>query len=210
MLQRLLGTKVGMTQLFDAERNVVPVTVINVANLIVLQIKTQENDGYTAVQLGRPRKRYLGEQFSAEWLKNKNKYFLHVREVHADPKAMPDIAIGQMISFEHIGLKDNDRISCTGISRGLGFQGVMRRHGFSGGPKSHGSNFHRAPGSSGNMRRQGEVLKNKRFPGHMGAEQVTVHGLTLVHIDRERGHIFVKGSVPGKKDTLISIAAAQR
>lgn len=210
MLQRLLGTKVGMTQLFDAERNVVPVTVINVADLIVLQIKTQENDGYTAVQLGRPRKRYLGEKFSAEWLKNKKEYFLHIREVHVDAGNMPAIEIGQKISFEHVGLKDNDRVSVTGVSRGLGFQGVVKRHGFAGGPKSHGSNFHRAPGSSGNMRRQGEVLKNKRFPGHMGAEQVTIHGLTLVHIDRERGQLFVKGSVPGKKDTLIFVAASQR
>jgi large subunit ribosomal protein L3 len=96
-------------------------------------------------------------------------------------------------------------VDVSGVSKGLGFQGAMKRHGFSGGPKTHGSKFHRKPGSSGNMRTQGEVLKGRRGPGRMGFTKVTVRGLKIVKIDNETGSVFIKGAVPGRKDSLLSI-----
>ena len=206
MLQKLLGTKVGMTQIFDQERNVIPVTVVNIADWYVTQVKSQDKDGYGSLQLGMLRKRYSNQDFSVDWLKSKKKYFLHVREV---PLVSQDKNVeyveGQKITLNDAIFSDNMIVDVSGTSKGLGFQGAMKRHGFSGGPKSHGSKFHRKPGSSGNMRTQGEVLKGRRGPGHMGFVKVTVRGLTVVKVDKETGSIFIKGAVPGRKDTLLAI-----
>ncbi len=206
MLQKLLGTKVGMTQIFDQERNVIPVTVVNIADWYITQIKFQDKDGYAALQLGMLRKRYNSQEFNLDWLQNKKKYFLHVREVPCQTSHESDeYNLGQKIVLKNSIFADDMMVDVSGISKGLGFQGAMKRHGFSGGPKTHGSKFHRKPGSSGNMRTQGEVLKGRRGPGRMGFTKVTVRGLKIVKIDIETGSVFIKGAVPGRKDSLLSI-----
>ncbi len=203
MLNNILGKKIGMTQLFDKNGNVVPVTVVNINNWVVTQIKTSEKDGYTSLQLGLLKNKYQDQTFSNEWLGAKQDHFLHLKEVHTGAPA--DYSVGQPVSITTVALQEGDVVSVTGQCKGLGFQGVVKRWGFSGGPSSHGSKFHRKPGSGGHLRRQGEVIKGKRFPGHAGTEQITVKGLKIIRIDREAGCLFIKGAIPGKKDTLIAI-----
>jgi large subunit ribosomal protein L3 len=203
MLKSVLGKKVGMTQIFDKDGNVVPVTVVDVGNWFVTQVKTAEKDGYSSLQLGLPRKRYRGESFSPAWLKSKKDYFLHLKEVSLDVNDKFDV--GQEIKLDQVLLQDGEKVSVTGTSRGLGFQGVVKRHNFKGGPKAHGSKFHRRPGALSSMRTQGEVFKGKRLPGHMGFAQVTVKGLKVVQINKDSGHVLLKGTVPGKKDSLVFI-----
>ena len=207
MLSKLLGIKVGMTQIFDEQQNVVPVTVIRVTGWYVTQIKTIEKDGYAALQVGLVKARYDDLAFAPEWLQAKKKYFSHVREVaFADENVAHDFVVGQSVTLDHGALELKRYVDVTGISIGRGFQGVVKRYGFKGGPKSHGSTFHRIPGSSGNMRRQGEVIKGKRFPGQMGNKQITLRGLLVARIDKEAGHLFVRGAVPGKTGTLLTIS----
>ncbi len=203
MLNQALGTKIGMTQLFDKNGEVVPVTVIDVNNWFVTQIKTSAKDGYDALQIGLLRKRFRTGSFSAEWLKDKKTYFLNTKEVR--PEALADYQVCQAIDLSKISFIEGEKVSVTGTAKGLGFQGVVKRWGFAGGPKTHGSKFHRIPGTSGHLRRQGEVIKGKKFPGHAGTQQVTVKGLEIVRLDRQNGYIFVKGAVPGKKDSLVGI-----
>ncbi|MBM3886661.1 50S ribosomal protein L3 [Candidatus Dependentiae bacterium] len=205
MLQNIVGTKIGMTQLFDSKGNVIPVTVVNVANWYVLQIKTVGHDGYSALQLGLLKERYRNKPFSAEWLKDKAKFFLHIKEVSTDTSVAEKFTIGQLLDFTNGDIQPGVKVNVTARSRGLGFQGVVKRWGFAGGPGAHGSTFHRRPGSLGNMRRQGEVLKGKRLPGHAGFRNFTVRGLTLVKLDQQAGCIFIKGALPGKTATLVHI-----
>ena len=203
MLTGLLGTKIGMTQIFDSNRNVVPVTVVDIGNWYILQIKRKETDGYSAVQLGLPRKRYRGLGFSAVWLRNKNKFFVHTREVLIGESQEEEFSVGKMVTAENIDMGNDDKITVSGISRGLGFQGVVKRWGFAGGPKTHGSTFHRKPGSIGNMCTEGNVVKGKKLPGHCGCKMTTVKGLRIARVDKENGYLFVRGAVPGKKESLL-------
>ena len=149
------------------------------------------------------RKRFRGLPFSSDWLKAKNDYFLQIKEVMLEDTN--NFALGQSVGLDNITFQEGDIVAVTGTSKGLGFQGVVKRWGFSGGPSSHGSRFHRIPGSSGHLRRQGEIIKGKKFPGHAGTDRVTVKGLEIVRIDREAGCLFIKGAVPGKKDFLVAI-----
>jgi large subunit ribosomal protein L3 len=203
MLNSVVGTKVGMTQFFDKNGDVVPVTVVDINNWFVTQIKSAENEGYSALQLGLLRKRFRGSEFSPLWLKAKDDHFMRIKEVMLDQAQ--DFSVGQTVSLSNVGLNEGDVVSVTGTSKGLGFQGVVKRWGFAGGPKAHGSKFHRRPGSSGHLRRQGEIIKGKRFPGHLGDDKVTVRGLKVVRIDRDAGCVFIKGAIPGKKDSLVMI-----
>lgn len=205
MLHKLLGTKIGMTQLFDENRRVVPVTVIDMGGWFVTQIKTTERDGYAALQLGQLRKRYRGKAFENAWLRAKKKFFLHCNEVLLDADTT-DYHLGQAIELKDCGFGDKDKVAVAGTSRGLGFQGTVKRWGFAGGPKSHGSRFHRAPGSIGNMCSQGEVVKGKKLPGQMGARRITVKGLRVVKFDQDSNCLFVRGAVPGKKNSLLFIS----
>ena len=204
VLNNALGKKIGMTQLFDEAGDAIPVTVVNVGNWYVTQVKTVEKDGYGAVQIALPRKRYQNQEFSESWLRAKKEYFLHVKEIPTAEEAV-SFELGQKITLQDTSLEQGDTIAVVGTSKGLGFQGVVKRWGFAGGPKAHGSNFHRIPGAIGHLRRQGEVIKGKKLPGHMGAKKTTVKGLKIAHIDKENGYVFVEGAVPGKKDTLIRI-----
>jgi len=193
-----------MTQLFDENRKVIPVTVIDMNGWFVTQVKTKENDGYSALQVGLPRKRYRDKPFSFDWLKDKKKFFVHINEVVLGEDSSA-AASGKQLRLKDLALTVGDNVHVAGKSRGLGFQGVMKRWGFSGGPGAHGSTFHRKPGSIGNMCSQGKVVKGKKLPGQHGYRRVKVKNLEVAKIDETLNCLFVKGAVPGKKDTLLFI-----
>ncbi|MFC1854517.1 50S ribosomal protein L3 [Candidatus Dependentiae bacterium] len=203
MLSSFYGTKVGMTQLFGEDRKAVPVTVIKLGTWFVTQIKTKDKDGYSAVQVGMPRKRFDGQPFSKDWLKKKKAYFLYLRELFVDGDV--DLNMGDQLSYDKIKLENGDLVWVGAKSKGLGFQGVMRRWGFAGGPGGHGSTFHRAPGSIGNLVFRGEVFKGKKLPGRTGGRMFSVKNLKVVKVDAESGHVIVSGSVPGKKNSLVIV-----
>ena len=203
-LSHVLGVKVGMTQVFDDARNVIPVTVIECGQWIITQIKTVENDGYNALQIGKLRKRFQGDAFTVAMLQKKSQHFLFIREVRCE--STQGFELGAMISLDNVVFEAATMVSVTGTSTGRGFQGVVKRLGYAGGPATHGSMFGRRTGAIGNMRTQGEVVKGKGMPGHHGAVTVTTSGLRVVQVDRERGVILVKGAVPGRKNSLVYLS----
>ncbi len=202
MVGGFYGKKVGMTQLFS-ENQVVPVTIINVASWFVTDIKTQERDGYCAVQLAKVRKRYEGELFSASWLKKKKEYFLYVREVPVS--VVPEnVKVGDCADF----YKDfvvGEKVDVSGVTKGCGFAGVMRKHNYAGGRNSHGSMMGRRPGSIGSLTKSGHVIKGKGLPGHMGVDNRTMQNLEVIKVITESNAIAVKGCVPGKAGSLVFV-----
>lgn len=206
MINSIVGEKVGMTQLFEKDGKVVPVTVIDTSSLVVTQIKTKVKEGYSALQLGLLRKRYREKPFDLNWLKHKKDYFLSFNEVAVVGDVTDKIKIGQKFNLDNVDLNENAIVKVTGKSRGLGFQGVVKRWNFAGGGASHGSTFHRVPGAIGSMRTQGEVIKGKRLPGHHGDRFFTVKGLKVIRLDKNNGCLFVKGAVPGKKETIVIVS----
>lgn len=204
MFKSLVGSKVGMTQLFDKDnRRVIPVTAVKIERLYVTQVKTIDRDGYAAVQVGMPKDRYLTSALSEDWLKKKSKYFKVIKEIDLGEKSVKP---GDPITLEDFGVKEGINVKVSGKSKGLGFLGVMGRWGFSGGPKSHGSTFHRAPGSVGNVRMVGEVWKGKKLPGRTGCDQVSVRSV-VEKVDEQAGILFLRGSVPGKSGFLLEVFA---
>lgn len=206
MHKTILGTKLGMTQVWTEEGNLLPVTVILAGPCVVTQVKTKETDGYCAVQIG------FGEVSEKKVNKPKAGHFAkagveplrHLAEVRCDVD--PEEKVGDVIdvtSFE--GVKS---VHVSGISKGKGFAGVMKRHNFHGGPGGHGSHFHRTSGSIGQASTPARVFKGKKMAGHMGSEKVTVQNLDLVKIDADQNLLIVKGAVPGAKGTLLTIRLA--
>jgi len=204
MIQGIWGFKVGMTQVFSDDSKVVPVTVVNTAGWFVTQIKTIENDGYNAIQVACLRKKYQGQPFSQEWLKKLKLYCLFIKEISITE--LPEgLTLGSSIDLASILIKD-DSVDATGVTKGCGFAGVMRRWNFAGGPKSHGSTFSRRPGSIGNMRATGKVIKGKKMPGHMGDKQRTTQKLQVVQVRSEDNIVLVKGSMAGKPGSLVFLS----
>lgn len=201
MIQGIWGRKVGMTQVFADDSSVVPVTVVNTAGWFLTQIKTVEVDGYSAIQVACPRKKYEGQPFAQEWLKKLKQHFLFIREI-AITELPEGLTVGSSIDLANI-LAKNDSVDATGVTKGCGFAGVIRRWGFGGGPKSHGSTFHRRPGSIGNMRATGKVIKGKKLPGHMGDKQRTVQKLQVIQVRSEDNIVLIKGSMAGKPGALV-------
>ncbi|GAA4653575.1 50S ribosomal protein L3 [Anaerocolumna aminovalerica] len=201
MKKALLATKVGMTQIFNENGALIPVTVLQAGPCAVTQVKTVENDGYSAIQVGygdirevlvnKPRKGHFAKAGVA------NKKYL--KEFKFENAA--DFTVGQEIKVDIFA--EGDKIDATGISKGKGFQGAIKRHGQSRGPMAHGSKFHRHAGSSGAATSPGRVFKGKKMPGQMGNVKVTVQNLEVVKIDTENNVILVKGSVPGPKKAMI-------
>ena len=193
MKKAILATKVGMTQIFQEDGTLIPVTVLQAGPCVVTQIKTEENDGYKAVQVGHFKKadvsakRYVRE-FRFE---NAEEYELG-KEIKAD-------------IFE-VG----ERVDASGISKGKGFQGAIKRLGQHRGPMKHGSKFHRHQGSNGACSSPSRVFKGKGMPGHMGCEKVTVQNLEVVRVDAEKNLLLIKGSVPGPKKALVTIKETTR
>ena len=200
-LQQVPGFKIGMTQVYDDARKAIPVTVIECGQWFVTQIKTEEKDGYAALQIGILKKRYRENGFAPAMLAKKANFFAVVREVRCDDVSA--YTVGQAVSLGDGAFELDSRIHVTGTSIGKGFQGVVKRWNFAGGKASHGNMMGRRPGSIGNMASQGKVIKGKKLPGQMGNKQITVKGLRVVQVDAERGIILVEGAVPGRKNSLL-------
>ncbi|NMO97514.1 50S ribosomal protein L3 [Paenibacillus lemnae] len=201
-MKGILGRKLGMTQVFTAEGNVIPVTVIEAGPCVVLQKKDLENDGYEAVQIG----------FADKKEKNANKPEAgHAKKANTAPKRyvreirgvdLAAVEVGQELKADVFA--EGEFVDVTGISKGKGFQGVIKRWGQSRGPMSHGSRYHRRPGSMGSIQAN-RVPKGKRLPGHMGHETVTIQKLEIIRVDTERNVLLVKGSIPGPKKGFVQV-----
>ena len=200
----ILGKKIGMTQVFTDEGLSIPVTVIQAGPCAVVQKKTVENDGYTALKLGFedvPEKK-LNKPEKGLFAKIKVASKRHLREFRTDD--VNKYEVGQEIKAADM-FNAGDKIDVSGISKGKGFQGVMKRFGTSRGPETHGSMYHRRVGSMGAGTSPGRVYKGKKQPGHMGLDKITVQNLDIVRVDSERNLLLVKGAVPGPKGGLVVV-----
>ena len=204
-MKGILGRKIGMTQIFTEAGEVVPVTVVEAGPVVVTQVKTIENDGYNAVQVGfvdakekslnKPQKGHLA---AANVLKK------HLKEFRVE--SVDAYTVGQEIKADVFAA--GEMIDVTGISKGKGFQGPIKRHGQSRGPETHGSRYHRRPGSMGACSYPGRVFKNKKLAGHMGSVKVTVQNLEVVRVDADKNFILVKGAIPGAKGSVVTLKEA--
>ena len=202
----IIGKKVGMTQIFNADGKVIPCTVIEAGPCVVTQLKTEEKDGYNAVQFGfedvkearlnKPQKGHLKK--AGDSLK---KYLKEFRFEDCTMFQLGDVVKADMFV-------EGDFVDVTGTSKGKGFAGVIKRYGFAGGPGGHGAHFHRAPGSVGQCATPSRVFKGVRMPGHMGCDTVTVRNLEGVRIDEEQNLILVKGGIPGGKNGIVRVRMA--
>ena len=204
-MKGILGRKLGMTQVFTKSGKLIPVTVIEVEPNVVTQIKTKENDGYEAIQLGIDTKREKLATKASVGITNKanttpKRFFKEIRGVDVN-----EYSLGQEIKADIF--VPGEVVDVTGTTKGKGFQGVIKRHNQSRGPMGHGSHYHRGPGSMGTMRPM-RVFKGKKLPGHMGGLTVTVQNLEVVSVDVENNIILVKGNVPGAKKSLVVIKTA--
>lgn len=204
-MKALLGLKLGMTQIFDEGDRLVPVTVIEAGPCVVTQVKTAARDGYDAVQLAYeelPEHRANGPM-RGHFEKAKAKPHRHLAEVRTG--GGEDYSVGETLTVELFA--DVASAKVTGISKGKGFAGVMKRHGFRGGPGGHGSHFHRAPGSIGQCASPSRVFPGVGMPGHMGNRRTTVRNLKVVRVDPEQNLLLVRGAVPGAPRSLVMITA---
>jgi large subunit ribosomal protein L3 len=196
MVEGLIGKKIGMTQQFDDAGNTIPVTVIQVGPCAVIQKKTEEKDGYATVQLGYMEKKTLKKPVKSA-LGHFSKSGIPPTKVLREFKYDVTGEIKEGDQFAVNIFRAGEKIDIVGMSKGKGFAGVVKRWGFHGGKGSHGSMFHRAPGSIGSSADPSRVTKGKKLPGHMGQERVTVKNLTVIEIDQENNLLVVKGAVPG-------------
>lgn len=205
MTKTLLGTKVGMTQIFAEDGTFIPVTVIQAGPCVVTQKKTVTVDGYDATQIG----------YGDVQPKRLNKPLLgHLKKAGVSPKkhliemrGSSGLSVGDVLDVS--SFSEGDLVKVTGVSKGKGFQGVVRRHGFMGGPGAHGAHFHRAPGSIGASADPSRVYPGSRMPGHMGSRRTTQRGLKVVATDSEKNLILVRGSIPGSRGSLVVIRGQQ-
>ncbi|MEH7349268.1 50S ribosomal protein L3 [Gottfriedia acidiceleris] len=205
MTKGILGKKIGMTQVFAENGELIPVTVIEATPNVVLQKKTTETDGYDAIQIGfaDKREKLANKPEKGHSAKANTAPKRFVRELrNADVSAYE---VGQEVKVDIFA--NGDIVDVTGTSKGKGFQGSIKRHGQSRGPMSHGSRYHRRPGSMGPVA-PNRVFKNKALPGQMGGEKVTVQNLQIVKVDAERNLLLVKGNVPGSKKSYVTIRTA--
>ncbi|KON85811.1 50S ribosomal protein L3 [Sporosarcina globispora] len=205
MTKGILGRKIGMTQVFAENGDLIPVTVVEAAPNVVLQKKSVDTDGYEAIQLGFEDKR--------DKLSNKPEKG-HVAKANTAPKRfvrefrgadLGQYEVGQEVKVDIFA--EGETVDVTGISKGKGFQGAIKRHGQSRGPMAHGSRYHRRPGSMGPVA-PNRVFKGKLLPGRMGGEQITVQNLEIVKVDAERNLLLIKGNVPGARKALVKIKSA--
>ena len=203
MKKAILATKVGMTQIFNDEGVLTPVTVLQAGPCVVTQVKTVENDGYKAVQVGfvDKREKLVSKPVKGHFDKAGVSYKRFVREFrfeNAEEYSAKDEIKADIFAA-------GDKIDATAISKGKGFQGAIKRHGQSRGPMAHGSKFHRHQGSNGACSDPSKVFKGKGMPGHMGSKRITIQNLEVVRIDAENNLILVKGAVPGPKKALVTL-----
>ena len=213
MNKAILATKVGMTQIFNEDGVLVPVTVLQAGPCVVTQVKTVENDGYSAVQVGFVDKKtkYVDGKLVHRHGANKaeqghfdkagvsaKRYVKEFKLANAE-----EYTVAQEIKADVFAA--GDKVDATAISKGKGFQGAIKRHGQSRGPMAHGSKFHRHAGSNGACSSPSKVFKGKKMPGHMGCKKVTIKNLEVVRVDAEQNLLLVKGAVPGPKKALVTI-----
>ena len=203
MKKAILATKVGMTQIFNDDGVLTPVTVLQAGPCVVTQVKTVENDGYSAVQVGfvDKREKLVAKPQKGAFNKAGISYKRYVRELKLDDAESYEVK--QEIKADVFAA--GDKVDATAISKGKGFQGAIKRHGQSRGPMAHGSKYHRHAGSNGACSDPSKVFKGKKMAGHMGAKQITVQNLEVVRVDAENNLILVKGAVPGPKKALVTV-----
>jgi len=203
MKKAILATKVGMTQIFDEAGTLTPVTVLQAGPCVVTQIKTMDNDGYSAVQVGfvNKREKLVNKCQKGHFEKAGVSYKRYVRELKLENAE--EYTPGAEIKADMFGA--GDKIDASAISKGKGFQGAIKRHGLHRGPMAHGSKYHRHAGSNGACSDPSKVFKGKKMAGHMGNRKITVQNLEVVRVDAEDNLILVKGSVPGPKKSLITL-----
>ena len=208
MKKALIGKKVGMTQIFDENGVVIPVTVIEAGPCTVAQVKTLENDGYEAVQLGfgEIKEKHLNKPAKGHFAKANVAAKKHLREFRLD--SIEGIKVGDELKADVF--EAGEKVDVQGTSKGKGFQGVIKRHGQHRGPMGHGSMYDRRPGSMGATSTPGRVFKGKKLPGHMGRVTVTVQNLDVVRVDMDKNVLLIKGSVPGPKGAILKIKSAVR
>ena len=207
MAKGILGRKIGMTQIFSAQGDLIPVTIVQAEPNVVLQVKTVETDGYNAVQLG----------FADAKEKNSSKAQIkHAQKANTNPKRfIKEIAGDEMLVFkagQEVKVNiftEGEIVDVTGTSKGKGYAGVIKRHNFHRGPMAHGSGYHRGTGSMGSID-SARIFKNKKMPGRLGGEQVTIQNLQIVKVDVERNIILVRGNVPGAKKSYVMISNASK
>jgi large subunit ribosomal protein L3 len=202
-MSAILGRKIGMTNVFSAEGKLVPVTVLQVGPCVITQVKNMETDGYTALQLGYDEKpiEKLNKPVAGHLKKAGDKGFKVLREFRSDN--VEEMEAGMTLGIDMFSV--GDVVNVSGISKGRGFQGTIKRHGFSRGPETHGCRNHRKPGSIGNSAWPGKVIKGKKMPGHMGVDKKTMKNLTIVDIRHDENLLLVKGPVPGCKTGIIEV-----
>ncbi len=207
-MNAILGKKIGMTNVFSWDGKLVPVTVVQVGPCVVTQVKTLETDGYTAIQLGYDEKSVgkLNKPIAGHLKKATDKGFRVLREFRADDVSEMKPGMSLDINMFAVG----EKINVSGISKGRGFQGTVKRHGFSRGPETHGCRNHRKPGSVGNSAWPSKIVKGKKMPGHMGVDKNTVKNLTIVDIRPADNLLLVKGAVPGFKTGIIELHKADK
>ena len=203
MKKAILATKVGMTQIFNENGALVPVTVLQAGPCVVTQVKTEENDGYKAVQVGfvDKREKLVNKPQKGHFDKAGVSYKRYVREFRLEDAE--SYALAQEIKADIFAA--GDKIDATAISKGKGFQGAIKRHGQHRGPMAHGSKFHRHAGSNGACSDPSKVFKGKGMPGQMGHKKITIQNLEVVRVDAEKNLLLVKGAVPGPKKSLVTI-----
>ena len=200
----VIGTKLGMTQIYDETGLCRPVTVVAVEKAVVTQVKTKETDGYEAIQVGvvSAKEKHLTKAQIGHFKKNNLENFRHLQEFRVEDASK--FEVGQAISLEEV-LANVQKVDVTGRSIGKGFQGTVKRHNFSRGPMGHGSKNHRAPGSIGAGTTPSRVVKGKRMAGNMGNEKVTVTKLTVAKVIADKNLLLIKGAIPGPEGKLVTV-----
>lgn len=203
MQKAILGKKLGMTQVFTENGLLVPVTVVEAGPCVVTQVKTQEKDGYNALQVGfvDVRVKLVNKPMKGHFDKSNTSYKRYLRELRLDNAQ--EFSVGSEIKADTFTV--GEKVDVSGISKGKGFAGVIKRWNQHRGPMAHGSRYHRRPGSLGPGTSPGRVFKTKHLPGRMGSERITVPNLEVVKVDAERNLLLIKGAVPGAKGTLLAI-----
>lgn len=203
MKKAILATKVGMTQIFNEEGILTPVTVLQAGPCVVTQVKTMENDGYEAVQVGfvDKREKLVNKPMQGHFKKAGVSYKRYVREFRFENSA--DYKPADEIKADIFAA--GDKVDATAVSKGKGFQGAIKRFGQHRGPMAHGSKYHRHQGSNGSATTPGRVFKGKTMPGQMGNVQVTIQNLEVVRVDAENNVILIKGAVPGPRKSLVTL-----
>ena len=206
MKKAIIGKKIGMTQIFDETGKVIPVTAIEAGPCVVAQVKNVETDGYDAIQLGfgEVKESKVNKPIKGHFAKSKLTPKKYLREFRLD--SIEGIKVGDELKADTF--EKGDKVDIQGISKGKGFQGVIKRHGQSRGPMGHGSMYHRRPGSMGSTSTPGRVFKGKKLPGHMGRNTITIQNLEVVRVDLDKNVILVKGSVPGANGSILKIKSS--